>query len=98
MDTVSSDQSDKRPTPSKPVSMPSIGKTLKFPREDNVFKGKESIPYDEASTIIWRERPRLFTKRENLMEWKAYFYIGILIGTIACLMTQIEEFCSEHIS
>ena len=36
--------------PAKPVAMPSMGKTYSFPREDNIFKGKESIPYDELQT------------------------------------------------
>lgn len=29
------------------ITMPAVGKTLVFPREDNVFKKKESLPYDE---------------------------------------------------
>lgn len=32
----------------KPVPMPAKGKTLKFPRVDNVFTHKESLGYDEA--------------------------------------------------
>jgi hypothetical protein len=38
--------------------MLAAGKTLIFPREDNMFKKKESIGYDESSTKIWMERPR----------------------------------------
>ena len=32
----------------KDVGMPAIGKTLVFPREDNIYTHKESIPYDEV--------------------------------------------------
>jgi hypothetical protein len=40
------------------VSMPAAGKTLIFPREDNMYMKKESIGYDEAFTKIWTERPK----------------------------------------
>jgi len=76
--------------------MPSVGKTLIFPREDNVFKKKESIAYDEAQAIVWRERPKL-KKNETLIEWKAYLYIGFFIGLIAFVMVYIEETVSEGI-
>jgi chloride channel 7 len=33
-----------------PVAMPSSGKTFSFPRVDNIFKGMESLPYDEVQT------------------------------------------------
>jgi hypothetical protein len=38
--------------------MAAVGKTFIFPREDNIFKKKESIPYDEVQTQVWRERPK----------------------------------------
>jgi hypothetical protein len=40
-----------------PKSMPPEGKTYIFPREDNVFKKKQSIAYDEVQCKIWRDRP-----------------------------------------
>ena len=33
-----------------PRGMPPAGRTLAFPRKDNMYKKKESIPYDEAQT------------------------------------------------
>jgi hypothetical protein len=41
-----------------PVSMSPVGKTYSFPREDNIFLHKESLPYDEIQTQVWKERPR----------------------------------------
>lgn len=32
----------------KPIAMSAIGHTTDFPREDNIFKHKESLPYDES--------------------------------------------------
>ena len=37
------------------VAMSAVGKTLIFPREDNLYMKKESIGYDEAYTKIWQE-------------------------------------------
>jgi len=42
--------------------MNAIGKTCVFPRRDNIYKKKESLPYDEALTNVWRERPTLDTR------------------------------------
>ena len=75
--------------------MPSAGKTLIYPREDNKFKTFESVPYDAAQTQVWTNRPVL--REERFKEWIAYFYLGILIGTIAFLMTLVEEILSEEI-
>jgi hypothetical protein len=47
--------------------MPSAGRTLSFPREDNIFKHKESIPYDESQTRVWKNRPR--GQGEKVKEW-----------------------------
>jgi len=35
---------------SETIAMPYMGKTLSYPRTDNVFKKMESLPYDEAHT------------------------------------------------
>ena len=40
------------------VGMSPVGKTLKFPRRDNLFKKKESLPYDEVQSLVWQTRPR----------------------------------------
>ena len=46
-----------------PKAMPPEGKTLVFPREDNLYKKKQSLPYDEVQTKVWRDRPTM-RKRE----------------------------------
>lgn len=28
--------------------------TKVFPREDNMYKKKESLPYDEAKSLVWK--------------------------------------------
>jgi len=33
--------------------MSPVGKTLNFPRRDNIYKKKESLPYDEVQSLIW---------------------------------------------
>ena len=33
--------------------MSAVGKTLKFPRKDNMYKKKESLPYDEVHSLVW---------------------------------------------
>jgi H+/Cl- antiporter ClcA len=81
----------------KAVSMPAVGKTFVFPREDNVFKGKESIPYDEVATQVWRERPKRRSK-EHIREWGAYTMLGIGIGFTAFVMSTLEESLSALFS
>jgi hypothetical protein len=39
----------------------------------------------------------LIKQHEHLKEWIAYFYLGISIGTIAFIMTMVEEYVSEII-
>lgn len=77
--------------------MPSIGKTLVFPRKDNIYKHKESLGYDEIQTLVWKNRPKL-RAREHLSEWLVYIVIGISVGCIAFIMVIIEEFFSEKIT
>jgi H+/Cl- antiporter ClcA len=89
-------QKEELPKKSLPVSMPSIGKTLVFPREDNVYRGKESIAYDENQTQVWRDRPRM-RKSEHLKEWKAYLYVGVFVGIIGFIMAFMEETISAGI-
>lgn len=73
-----------------PIPMPSVGHTTQFPRTDNVYKKKESLPYDEAQALVWKTRP-IQHNRERLIEWSVYFVIGALIGTIAFIMKILEE-------
>ena len=34
--------------PGPPKGMPAVGHTTDFPRADNLYRKKESLPYDEA--------------------------------------------------
>ena len=70
--------------------MNAIGKTCVFPRRDNQYKKKESLPYDEALANVWRERPCLET-REAFMEWIAYGFVGVGVGVVAFIMEIVEE-------
>jgi hypothetical protein len=85
------------PKAEKPVSMSSVGKTHMFPRTDNIYKKKESLPYDESQTKVWRDRPRI-RKHEHMIEWKAYLFLGVIVGCIAFFMAVIEEIISGTIS
>ena len=51
----SADSSDKgdKPTPPAPIPMAGKGKTMIFPRKDTIFKKKESLPFDEVSSLVW---------------------------------------------
>ena len=40
-----------------PKGMSALGHTTVFPREDNMYKSKESIPYDEEQSKVWKDRP-----------------------------------------
>ena len=70
--------------------MNAIGKTWVYPRQDNQYKKKESLPYDEALTDVWLNRAGLET-REGFMEWVAYSLVGIGVGVVAFIMEIGEE-------
>ena len=70
--------------------MHAIGKTCVFPRRDNMYRKKESLPYDESLTNVWRERPSLET-REQFMMWIAYSLVGVGVGLVAFGMEILEE-------
>jgi hypothetical protein len=74
--------------------MPAVGNTSAFPRADNLYKAKESIPFDECQSKVWRDRPTNETK-EAIKEWGAYAMIGLLIGITAFLMKLLEEWLLE---
>jgi len=79
------------------VPMSAVGKTLIFPREDTVYKTKESIGYDEIQTKVWVERPKR-RQREHLKEWLAYTLLGLFLGIAAFIMSTLEEWLSGLIS
>ena len=70
--------------------MSPVGHTIEFPRKDNIYKGKESLPYDEAHSIIWKDRP-VNERLEAFKEWAAYAFIGLMVGATAFVMKVIEE-------
>ena len=72
------------------IKMPTVGKTKSFPRVDNFYQKKESLPYDEAQTKLWVNREKNYGK-EKLMEWIAYAIVGLLCGTVAFIMILMEE-------
>ena len=78
----------------KPKSMSSVGSTTMFPRQDNLYRKKESIPFDESQALIWKDRPADVNK-EAVKEWLAYSVMGILIGTTAFIMKVLEEHLLE---
>ena len=72
-----------------PKGMSALGHTTVFPREDNLYMSKESIPYDEEQSKVWKDRPVF--KNEALKEWMAYAVIGFLVVTIGIFMKIAEE-------
>ena len=76
--------------------MSAVGKTLTFPRTDNIFKKKESLPFDEVDSLVWVDRPRQ-KKTEQSKEWFAHFLVGVLVGIVAFLMTIFEETVNEAV-
>lgn len=83
-----------RPAPGAVVQMPAAGRTLAFPREDNYYRKKESLPFDEAQTRVWRSRPQLRTS-EAFKEWMAYLLLGFGIGFTGFCMDSMEEALSD---
>ena len=72
------------------VGMSPVGKTLKFPRKDNLYKKKESLPYDEVQSNVWQTRPRQ-RKTDHSREWLAHFYVGIAVAIVAFMMEVVED-------
>ena len=70
--------------------MPAIGHTTEFPRSDNVYKKKESIPYDEAQSLVWKERP-VEPFKESVKEFTIFVVMGLIVGTVSFIMKTVEE-------
>ena len=81
--------------PVKDIAMSPVGCTLQFPRVDNMYRKKESLPYDETKANIWKNRPR-DVSMDEAKEWFAYSLIGLFVGTIAFGMILLEEFLLDH--
>lgn len=71
--------------------MPAVGYTLVFPRKDTAYKKKESLPYDEIYSNVWKQRPRN-ENNERIRKWVAFVIAGFIIGLTAFCMAQLEEF------
>lgn len=65
--------------------MPAIGHTLEFPRRDTAYKKKESLPYDECYSNVWKNRPR-DESREKCKKWLVFALAGLAIGVTAFAM------------
>jgi hypothetical protein len=72
------------------VKMKATGYTKVFPREDNIFKKKDSLAFEESKALIWTDRPEHKLK-ERFLEILAYFLLAFAVGTIAFLMSHVEE-------
>lgn len=70
--------------------MPAAGRTTVFPRKDNIYEGKSSIPYDEARSNIWINREADPKKSERLRLWILHAIMGFIIGFIAFIMDRLE--------
>lgn len=70
--------------------MPTLGHTTEFPRRDNVYRQKNSLPFDEAQTQIWKNRP-VNRSVETIKEWIIMGLIGTIVGIIGFCMKIIEE-------
>ena len=79
------------------VPMPAVGHTIEFPRRDNVYKTKESLPFDEAHSKIWKDR-HVHEVNEVIKEWLVYMLIGVIVGSVAFWMGQLEEHLIEWCS
>lgn len=79
------------------VPMPAVGHTMEFPRRDNIYKNKESLPFDEAHSKVWKDR-KANEVNEVIKEWFVYILIGVIVGTIAFWMGQLEEHLIEWCS
>lgn len=77
-------EKEKKPT-GTPIPMPAVGHTLEFPRRDTVYKKKESLPFDEFYSNVWKNRPR-DDRKEKCLKWLVFAIAGVAIGVTAFLM------------
>ena len=74
------------------IGMPNSGHTTEFPRVDNMYKNKESIPFDEHESIVWKQRDHDDSTLDEFKLWVAHALCGLLIGVTTFFMDKIEEF------
>lgn len=75
--------------------MPAVGHTLEFPRADTAYKKKESLPFDEIYSNVWRNRPR-DERKEKCLKWLVFALAGVAIGLTAFCMSQLEDYLVDH--
>lgn len=76
---------EEAPKPAAPIPMPAVGHTLEFPRKDTAYRKKESLPFDECYSNVWKNRPRN-EEREKVARWLAFALAGLAIGITAFFM------------
>ena len=73
--------------------MPNFGFTTVFPREDNVYEKKESLPYDEFRSLVWKDKSDKPSKKSReIRTWFVHAVVGAFIGFTAFIMDRLEEY------
>ena len=68
--------------------------TKKWPREDNMYKKKESLPFDESRSLVWL-RSEVNTHANSFngqcIRFFVYLIIGLSVGLCALAMARAED-------
>ena len=64
-----------------------------YPRQDVVFKTKQSFNFEVLTSKIFSKRPA--NKRITLSRWLAHTMAGVGTGTFAFLMATTEEYLTK---
>jgi ribosomal protein L16/L10AE len=71
-----------------------IRSTMKiYPRPDTYYRNKSSLDFDMMKTKIMEERSG--SGKESMILWIAHVVVGIGMGTIAFMMTFVEDKLTE---
>ena len=71
-----------------------IRSTMKiYPRPDTYYRNKSSLDFDMMKTKIMEERSG--SGKESMILWIAHVVVGIGMGTIAFMMTLVEDKLTE---
>lgn len=73
------------------IGMPNYGNTRTFPRRDTKYMMMDSIPYDEAEAIVWKQREHDDRAFDELRMWVAHAITGLVVGVTAFAMDRLEE-------
>ena len=58
-----------------------------------MYKKKESLPFDECQTVVWKERDKV--PNEDFLAWLAFILAGFGIGFTAFCMDRTEDYLIE---